>query len=141
MLGPDGTSYTRSGDKIISSRGETYFQRDENTVVGPNGDMYYKNGDTVRGPNGTTIHGVDDDNVFFRKNAEKPKDTWFEDHEHSREEQDARAAKEEDSRKNAIREAQDRIQAEQDRIEREKRMVEMFGKNAPVAIDKDGFYE
>lgn len=141
MRGSDGTTYTRSGDKITTSRGETYYQRDENTVIGPNGDMYDKRGDTVHGPRGTTIRGVEDDNIFYRKDAEKPQDTRFEDYRRAQNERDARAAEERDAQQRAVRAEEQRIEDEQARIEHEKRMAEMLGKNNPVSVDADGFYE
>lgn len=141
MRGSDGTTYTRSGDKITTSRGETYYQRDEDTVIGPRGDMYYKRGDTVHGPRGTTIRGVDDDNIFFRKEEEKPKDTWFEDYEREQEEQAREAADRAEAQERAAREEEERIEAEAERERREKQMAEMFGKNNPVTVDQDGFYE
>lgn len=141
MRGSDGTTYTRNGDRITSSRGESWYQRDEDTVIGPNGDMYTKRGNTVVGPRGQTIHGAPDDNIFFRKEEEKPKDTGFEDYSREQDERDAQESAEERAREEAIEHAE---RAEQDRIdaiEREKRLAEILGKNNPVSIDADGFYE
>ncbi len=141
MTGSDGSTYTRNGDYIRSSRGETYYQRDEDTVIGPGGTMYTKRGDTVHGPGGTVVRGLEDDNIFFRKEPEKVKDTWFEDHQR---EQDEKEAKQREADEQAAQEAQNKIDREQEAEDQKRRkamLANMFGLNDPVTIDADGFYE
>lgn len=111
----NGVSYNQLGDTMYGSDGST-FRRFGDTIYGDDGVTYNQSGDTFYGSDGSIVRVTtmnDSDEI-----------TFLDDSQTRREKQKKLDEK-----------------AEQERIEDKTKMDTMLGRDNPVLVDADGFFE
>jgi len=111
----NGVTYNQFGDTMYGSDGSS-FQRFGDTIYSDDGTSYNQYGDTFYGSDGSIVH--------VTRMSDTDEITFFDDSQTRREKQEKIDA-----------------EAEKERIEAEKEMASMLGKDNPVIIDADGFFE